>query len=48
MCVEIEGWGYSPRGAGYLFGADVVQGVKYYYMCLFFKKKWLLIGCKKN
>ncbi|KAI9482952.1 MAG: serine/threonine-protein phosphatase 4 catalytic subunit [Benjaminiella poitrasii] len=23
---EIDGWGYSPRGAGYLFGADVVQG----------------------
>ncbi|KAI9253771.1 serine/threonine-protein phosphatase 4 catalytic subunit [Phascolomyces articulosus] len=22
---EIEGWGYSPRGAGYLFGGDVVQ-----------------------
>ncbi|KAG1133596.1 hypothetical protein G6F42_001273 [Rhizopus arrhizus] len=22
---EIEGWGYSPRGAGYLFGADVVE-----------------------
>lgn len=21
---EIEGWGLSPRGAGYLFGADVV------------------------
>jgi serine/threonine-protein phosphatase 4 catalytic subunit len=22
---EIEGWGVSPRGAGYLFGGDVVQ-----------------------
>ena len=22
---EIEGWGLSPRGAGYLFGGDVVQ-----------------------
>lgn len=22
---EMEGWGLSPRGAGYLFGADVVQ-----------------------
>ncbi|GAN04813.1 Ser/Thr protein phosphatase 4 catalytic subunit [Mucor ambiguus] len=22
---EIDGWGYSPRGAGYLFGADVVK-----------------------
>ena len=22
---DIEGWGVSPRGAGYLFGADVVQ-----------------------
>ncbi|ORE23316.1 serine/threonine-protein phosphatase 4 catalytic subunit [Rhizopus microsporus] len=22
---EIEGWGYSPRGAGYLFGGDVVE-----------------------
>lgn len=24
---EIEGWGLSPRGAGYLFGADVVAQV---------------------
>lgn len=23
---EIQGWGYSPRGAGYLFGADIVEG----------------------
>ena len=23
--VEIEGWGLSPRGAGYLFGGDVVD-----------------------
>jgi serine/threonine-protein phosphatase 4 catalytic subunit len=22
---EVEGWGLSPRGAGYLFGSDVVQ-----------------------
>jgi serine/threonine-protein phosphatase 4 catalytic subunit len=22
---EIDGWGLSPRGAGYLFGGDVVQ-----------------------
>ena len=22
---EMEGWGLSPRGAGYLFGGDVVQ-----------------------
>ena len=22
---EIEGWGLSPRGAGYLFGGDVVS-----------------------
>lgn len=22
---DIDGWGLSPRGAGYLFGADVVK-----------------------
>ena len=22
---EIEGWGLSPRGAGYLFGSDIVE-----------------------
>lgn len=22
---DIEGWGLSPRGAGYLFGSDVVN-----------------------
>lgn len=22
---EIDGWGLSPRGAGYLFGGDVVE-----------------------
>jgi serine/threonine-protein phosphatase 4 catalytic subunit len=26
---EIEGWGISPRGAGYLFGADVVKAFNY-------------------
>jgi hypothetical protein len=25
--LDIEGWGLSPRGAGYLFGGDVVQSV---------------------
>ncbi len=25
---DIEGWGFSPRGAGYLFGGDVVNGVR--------------------
>lgn len=24
---DIEGWGQSPRGAGYLFGGDVVKKV---------------------
>jgi serine/threonine-protein phosphatase 4 catalytic subunit len=23
---DINGWGLSPRGAGFLFGADVVKG----------------------
>ena len=23
---DLEGWGLSPRGAGYLFGGDVVKG----------------------
>jgi len=23
--LEIEGWGLSPRGAGYLFGGDIVE-----------------------
>jgi serine/threonine-protein phosphatase 4 catalytic subunit len=23
MAIEIDGWGISPRGAGYLFGEDV-------------------------
>jgi serine/threonine-protein phosphatase 4 catalytic subunit len=27
LCLDIEGWGLSPRGAGYLFGGDVVQSV---------------------
>ncbi len=25
VLLEIDGWGLSPRGAGYLFGGDVVQ-----------------------
>jgi serine/threonine-protein phosphatase 4 catalytic subunit len=25
LIVEIEGWNLSPRGAGYLFGGDVVD-----------------------
>lgn len=25
VMVEIEGWNLSPRGAGYLFGGDVVD-----------------------
>ncbi len=24
---DLKGWGISPRGAGYLFGSDVVQEV---------------------
>ena len=24
---DIDGWGLSPRGAGYLFGGDVVSHV---------------------
>ncbi len=27
MHTDIEGWGISPRGAGYLFGSDVVTDV---------------------
>ena len=23
--LDIEGWGLSPRGAGYLFGGDIVE-----------------------
>jgi len=26
-CVDIDGWGLSLRGAGYLFGGDVVAQV---------------------
>lgn len=25
---DIDGWGLSPRGAGYLFGGDVVEKVR--------------------
>jgi serine/threonine-protein phosphatase 4 catalytic subunit len=25
LFLEIEGWGLSPRGAGYLFGGDIVE-----------------------
>jgi serine/threonine-protein phosphatase 4 catalytic subunit len=25
VIIEIEGWGLSPRGAGYLFGGDIVE-----------------------
>jgi serine/threonine-protein phosphatase 4 catalytic subunit len=25
IIIEIEGWNLSPRGAGYLFGGDVVD-----------------------
>ena len=28
---EIKGWGVSPRGAGFLFGSDVVQEVQFSY-----------------
>jgi diadenosine tetraphosphatase ApaH/serine/threonine PP2A family protein phosphatase len=24
VCADTQGWGVSPRGAGYLFGSDVV------------------------
>jgi len=24
LCTDTQGWGVSPRGAGYLFGSDVV------------------------
>ena len=27
LSADIEGWGISPRGAGYLFGSDVVAQV---------------------
>lgn len=26
---DIDGWGQSPRGAGYLFGGDVVKAVSF-------------------
>jgi len=40
---EIEGWGLSPRGAGYLFGGDVVESV-----CKKKKKKHIYIYIHKN
>jgi serine/threonine-protein phosphatase 4 catalytic subunit len=24
-CLEIDGWTLSPRGAGYVFGGDIVE-----------------------
>lgn len=27
MILDTQGWGVSPRGAGYLFGSDVVTQV---------------------
>ena len=27
IILDLEGWGLSPRGAGYLFGGDVVAQV---------------------
>jgi diadenosine tetraphosphatase ApaH/serine/threonine PP2A family protein phosphatase len=32
---EITGWGLSPRGAGYLFGGDIVQQVWLPHLALF-------------
>lgn len=29
FCLDTQGWGVSPRGAGYLFGSDVVTQVQY-------------------
>lgn len=34
---DIDGWGLSPRGAGYLFGSDVAAQVS-----IFFYKKLLI------
>ena len=31
---DIEGWGLSPRGAGYLFGGDVVREVTCSLLCV--------------
>ena len=28
LLTDIQGWGVSPRGAGYLFGSDVVAQVR--------------------
>lgn len=28
LSIDTQGWGVSPRGAGYLFGSDVVTQVK--------------------
>ena len=27
-CAEIDGWGFGSRGAGYIFGGDVVAKVR--------------------
>jgi len=32
----MEGWGLSPRGAGYLFGGDVVANVSFVSISSFF------------
>ena len=31
---EVENWGLSPRGAGYLFGASVVKQVLTFRSCI--------------
>ncbi len=40
LLAEIDGWGLSPRGAGYLFGGDVVEKVfpeRCNYLCSHFE-----------
>lgn len=29
FCTDIKGWGLSPRGAGFLFGADITKKFAY-------------------